>query len=279
MNVSFPSDFVPWMIAGLIALGTGCQSANSLKSSSLLSADIQYQQIQSSSFFESPQQISMVEIPKDLMGDNSWGIAYSEDSLMKTTSFAQNIQAEIAINAGFFNVKEGGSVTYLEVHDSVVSEVFYENKTGEAPSFISKSVLVITRDNQIQIGPNRGEDYYQKSDRERAVLVTGPLLLQKGKRTELEDNKFATSRHPRSCICETATKSILLIAVDGRSAQAAGMSLAELQEFLLLNNCRDAINLDGGGSTTLWVRKQGILNTPSDKTGERKVANILYFRK
>jgi len=60
------------------------------------------------------------------------------------------------------------------------------------------------------------------------------------------------------------------------------MNLKELQHFLLRLNCKDAINLDGGGSTTLWINAGGdsrIVNKPSDKEGERPVANILMIQK
>lgn len=60
------------------------------------------------------------------------------------------------------------------------------------------------------------------------------------------------------------------------------MSLKEVQQFLLRLTCKDAINLDGGGSTTLWINDgntKGIMNKPSDKEGERPVANILLIKK
>jgi exopolysaccharide biosynthesis protein len=52
-----------------------------------------------------------------------------------------------------------------------------------------------------------------------------------------------------------------------------------LQEFLVSQNCIEAINLDGGGSTTMWLQDKGIVNYPSDKTGERKVANAFIIKR
>ena len=69
-----------------------------------------------------------------------------------------------------------------------------------------------------------------------------------------------------------------MITVDGRSEDAAGMSLYELQAFLQTKDCLEAINLDGGGSTTMWVKDKGVVNHPSDKTGERKVANVIIIK-
>lgn len=58
---------------------------------------------------------------------------------------------------------------------------------------------------------------------------------------------------------------------------AAGMNLFEVQEYLLELGCTDAINLDGGGSTTLWIKDKGVVNIPSDSKGVRAVANALLI--
>ena len=55
------------------------------------------------------------------------------------------------------------------------------------------------------------------------------------------------------------------------------MSLIEAQKFLLTIGCIDAINLDGGGSTTMWVQDKGVVNSPSDISGERRVSNALLI--
>jgi exopolysaccharide biosynthesis protein len=73
---------------------------------------------------------------------------------------------------------------------------------------------------------------------------------------------------------------VLFVAIDGRTDSAAGMSLVEAQQYLLRMGCIDAINMDGGGSTTLWTEDHGVVNHPSDKTGERPVANaVLVIRR
>lgn len=56
------------------------------------------------------------------------------------------------------------------------------------------------------------------------------------------------------------------------------MNLFETQKYLLNLGCIDAINLDGGGSTTMWTKDKGVINIPSDNNGERPVANILFLK-
>jgi exopolysaccharide biosynthesis protein len=66
-----------------------------------------------------------------------------------------------------------------------------------------------------------------------------------------------------------------MITVDGRQpGVSVGMNLQELGEYLLSLGAIDAMNLDGGGSTTMFV-DGNVVNTPSDKEGERKVSDAI----
>jgi exopolysaccharide biosynthesis protein len=69
-----------------------------------------------------------------------------------------------------------------------------------------------------------------------------------------------------------------MVTVDGRQpGTSVGMNLQELAEMLLELGAVDAMNLDGGGSTTMFVGGK-VINQPSDKEGERKVSDaILVF--
>ena len=68
---------------------------------------------------------------------------------------------------------------------------------------------------------------------------------------------------------------IVLVTVGGRQPyHSLGMTLAELAAYLRQLGATDALNLDGGGSTTLVVRGT-VVNLPSDETGERPVSDVL----
>jgi len=93
---------------------------------------------------------------------------------------------------------------------------------------------------------------------------------------------FATGRHPRTAIgIANNGKRLLLVVVDGRrKPYSDGMTLRELATLMLALGARDALNLDGGGSTTMVVEnpksgKLEIANRPSDPTGERPVGDAL----
>jgi hypothetical protein len=84
---------------------------------------------------------------------------------------------------------------------------------------------------------------------------------------------FTTERHPRTMIGVSRDEVIWLITVDGRNPQVSvGMTFAELQRLALDLNLTYALNLDGGGSTTMVVQGN-VVNHPSDPTGPRRVSD------
>jgi hypothetical protein len=89
---------------------------------------------------------------------------------------------------------------------------------------------------------------------------------------------FTNTRHPRSAIGFNAdTSRFFFVTVDGRQpGYSDGMTLRELAAFMRELGCTQALNLDGGGSTTMIVRGK-VVNRPSDATGERAVANALLL--
>jgi large repetitive protein len=110
-------------------------------------------------------------------------------------------------------------------------------------------------------------------------LVGGfPLLLLDGEsvlhRVPRIWQPFASGRHPRTAVGTRADGTIILVVVDGRQeGYSVGMTLEETATLMLELGAVDALNLDGGGSTTL-VTAAGIINRPSDAE-ERPVANAV----
>jgi len=211
-------------------------------------------------------------------------LAFAKDSLIKTSSFAKQSNALAAINGGFFDMKAGGSVSFL-VSDG---KVIHENKPNvlSIGNEMGANALVIYENGKSEILPTEGANRIPMLKNVEDALVTGPLLLNNSQINNLQKRPFNDLKHPRSAIC-IGKKEIWLIAVDGRHKEATGLNLNELSQFLLTCGCQHAINLDGGGSTTLFLNTNkfnGIVNHPSDNKkfdseGERSVANILFIRK
>jgi exopolysaccharide biosynthesis protein len=115
------------------------------------------------------------------------------------------------------------------------------------------------------------------------IIGGGPQLIKNG-RVEITNAaekilpSFVSDGHPRTAIAKLKSGEILLVTVDGRQpGESIGMSLTMLASLLLEFDAIEAINLDGGGSTTMVIRNK-IINKPSDATGERPVSDaILVF--
>jgi exopolysaccharide biosynthesis protein len=111
-----------------------------------------------------------------------------------------------------------------------------------------------------------------------------PLLVRAGRNVVAEQAgivaTFGPARHPRTAVGWSADPPRLFwVVVDGRQAgYSAGMTLDELAALMLRLGAREALNLDGGGSSALVVRGM-VRNRPSDATGERAVGNALALER
>ncbi|RUL49821.1 S-layer homology domain-containing protein [Lysinibacillus antri] len=115
------------------------------------------------------------------------------------------------------------------------------------------------------------------------ILAAGPLLVKDNKVniSMSTSTSFAKTRAPRTAVAVDATGSrVFLVTVDGRqSGYSTGTSLMDLASYLISLGASAAINLDGGGSTTMVTRAPGgyyptLVNKPSDGS-ERRVSAIL----
>jgi hypothetical protein len=89
---------------------------------------------------------------------------------------------------------------------------------------------------------------------------------------------FGIRRNPRTMAGVTGDGRLLLVAVDGRApGYSAGLSFPEEAAVMRALGARDALNLDGGGSTTMTVRGT-VVTRPSDATGERPVGDAILIR-
>ncbi|GAB2643081.1 phosphodiester glycosidase family protein [Emticicia sediminis] len=204
-------------------------------------------------------------------------------SLQKTSKIAADLGVIAAVNAGFFDMKNGGAVDFLKIGGTVIDTTRLSN-VARLP-FHSISGVII-ENNKVSIIKGEQKAGWEKNITQENVLLTGPLLIYGGVMEELAKTPFNDNRHPRTCACVTNDKKLLLITVDGRSAESFGMTLAELSKLANALNCKDAINFDGGGSTTMYIKGQpesGVVNYPSDNklfdhAGERPVSNIFYVK-
>jgi exopolysaccharide biosynthesis protein len=235
------------------------------------------------SLFSSNQNLSILEIKQknSLLFD----LGYNSKVLLKTSDFGKQNNAIAALNGTFFDIANGGSVDYIRADGLVINE----NRLGKSGKRAAhqESALVFDK-GRLNIAKWNGSPDWEQTLEGEDIMVSGPLLILNQTIEKLDTaNAFNKTRHPRTAVAITKNKRVLLITVDGRNENSEGLSLFELTKLMRWLRATEAINLDGGGSTTLWInnyKETGIVNFPTDNRkwdhqGERKVANVVLLKK
>lgn len=233
--------------------------------------------------FASNQQIFVLEIPDTA----HYTLAFAhEPRRTKTSEMARKHEAVAAVNGSFFDMDKHFPICYLRI-DSVnigentpgkdtVNRKYYQYGTL---CLLGDSVFILKTDSS-----RRWEEALPYPD----IMTAGPLLIWHDTLQYMRDDRtFVTNRHNRTAVGIREDGTVLLFVADGRFKQAEGLSLTELQQILRWLGCRDALNLDGGGSTTLFLNigdYHSVVNCPSDNgrfdhDGERGVSNAVLILK
>ena len=241
---------------------------------------IVHKRAQIKTLYQGCQHINLVEIPKKRKFRFDIG---SPGGMKPTSGIAKDNKALAALNGSYYNMKNGSSVCFLKKDMQVVDST----TVGEFDSRVTGAVR--THKHKVDILPWDVDTERAYRGKKGTVLASGPLLLQDGTVCPWDgcSESFITAKHPRSALYVTRDK-VVFLTVDGRSpGNAIGVNIPELAHLIRVLGGRDAINLDGGGSTTLWMEEgegNGILNCPSDNRrfdheGERSVSNAIFVRK
>ena len=200
--------------------------------------------------------------------------------MTRTSDIAKENDALAAVNGNFFSFKKPhNSVDYLKV-DGI--EICGNGGDG-ARSYNQSGVIAIDKKGRVSLHkPDSTDKQWERRLEEPNIMTAGPLLMSDGIKEPLKNVSFYTTRHPRTAVAILDNNTVLLVTVDGRNASAQGMSLEELQKTISWLGAKHLINLDGGGSTTMYIKDKGVVNYPSDNKkldhfGERKVANALLL--
>jgi len=126
--------------------------------------------------------------------------------------------------------------------------------TGGRADFVINGGPELVRDGRVHATPNRD-----------GMVRPGDPSFYYG---------WAAKRNPRTIAGVDGRGRIMLVTVDGRATTSLGLSIAESADLAQALGMRDAINLDGGGSTTM-VAHDKVVNTPSDAAGERPVGDAI----
>lgn len=239
-------------------------------------AEVGYAQV---NLFNSVQSISVIRYPMDKVG--TFIANDSADAADSTSALALRHGGIAAVNASYFNVKTLYPTTYTK------DDGHQEGWTTPAELFRVDGLVAIRKngkDVRIFKSDTLGYDAVTKGYKE--ALAGGPVLLLDGEeaRASWPYTSFYYLRHPRTFVGTTADGMVYLVVIDGRfPGQGIGATIHETATIARLFGLKDAINLDGGGSSTLWTKEFGTINHPYDNKrfdhfGQRVVPNIIYIR-
>lgn len=186
-----------------------------------------------------------------------------------------------SVNTGYeFGEEVVGKVTAIRPYGQYTSATIPEN--GFVISAVDKAEVDKIRD--MKVGDTVGLTVENDADWEEAqfMLATGPLLVQDGKVNLSIDlaSPRVTQRTARTAVATNADGSnAYFVTVDSAASGSTGMTLIEFANYLESIGAYQAINLDGGGSTTMVTRKYGehyptLVNRPVSGY-ERNVSAIL----
>lgn len=231
-------------------------------------------------YFNSNQYMAVLEIP----AKSGHGLALAcEPKRTKTSEMAQKHHAIAAVNGSFFDMDKDNPICYLRI-DGQELGVNEPGKDTINRKYYQYGTLVIDS-GRVQILHTDSNRMWERQLANQNIMTAGPLLIYHGQNQPMRnDLSFVNKRHNRTAIGIRPDGTVLLFVVDGRTKSSAGMSLDELISTLRWLGCHEALNLDGGGSTTLYVRNAphgGVVNHPSDNglfdhSGERTVSNIVW---
>lgn len=225
----------------------------------------------------------------------------------KPSEIGKEVGAVFALNGGYFHVKQRIPSVYLRegkeqlgyTHPTELYRV--DGLLGFKDRKGRKSRIEVVTDTT---------EYAQASRGWYSAMASGPMLIvgeeivvpvlmgnmadganvaamaeeqkQGAKiRTHYSSAQFYDKRHPRAAFGTDDEGYAYLVVIDGRfKGQADGASIYETAFICRLLGMTNAINLDGGGSTTLWTEETGVLNHPCDNktfdhNGERSVPNLI----
>ena len=224
----------------------------------------------------------------------------------KPSILGKEMGALAAVNAGYFHVKPRIPSVYFRIGDEVYGHT-HPTETYRVDGILGfkdkdgKEMLIAYADTT---------QYEAIAADWHTVMASGPMLVSGGEirvpllmgdgadgdniaamqdeqkkgskiRTHYSSAQFYDKRHPRAAVGTDNEGNIYYVVIDGRfKGQGDGASIYETAYICHMLGMTEAINLDGGGSTTLWTEETGVINHPYDNKkwdndGERAVPNLI----
>ena len=221
-----------------------------------------------------PRSINVLEITPT--ASTVVDVGFKWGSLAKTSTMCTTADAVAGVNASYFNAN--GPHDYFKV----AGKVYTVGRTSPAQV---DGAMIWSGNHYISFVKLPAGSPSAVSMTHSNIMACGPLLMLDSKLITQRTTDHFSVTHPRTAIGTSKSGKIFLVTVDGRFANnAVGVSTTDLGLIMKALGCDDAFNLDGGGSTTMWIKdKGGVVNYPCDNekfdhAGERSVGSVIYVK-
>jgi exopolysaccharide biosynthesis protein len=231
-------------------------------------------------------------------------VSRDADKREAPTDFARRSGALVVVNAGYFrmDLDPASHVGLLLVDGVLLSPALRSVLRNDQRYYLARAALGIMPDGSIDVAwvssregvlyeweeppQNSPEHPVDALDIEglavwpaRHAVSAGPVLLRDGQRyiTSEQEVFFGSTIpdiHPRTAACVDSAGDLLLLVVDGRQRDSRGVDLVELANLMLALDCEQAVNLDGGASSTLVVAGE-LVNRPAGGVAERQIMSAI----
>lgn len=195
-----------------------------------------------------------------------------------TSQMAMDNNAVAAINGGAFVdtsssanwTGNGGTPSGVIISDGKVA--FSDLKPGQGTT-----CMAMDSEGKMHVGTYTLEQL--KNMGTTQAVSFGPVLIKNGQPLDLSDKSASWGVAPRTAIGQRADGSIVMMVIDGRSiVNGLGATITELQTLMLTKGkCVNAINLDGGKSSTMYLDGK-VINNLSNGLGERYIASAVVVK-
>lgn len=207
--------------------------------------------------------LSSAQYLKTAFADSTYGRNVTD----KTSEIAREADAVLAVNGDYYGARQSGYV--------IRNGVLYRDSASES------EMLLIRTDGSFEIvSASAASAEELLSGGAWQVLCFGPGLVEDGEIAveEGEEVGHAKASNPRTAIGMLNEGHYLFLVSDGRTGESEGLSLSELGELMAAMGCREAYNLDGGGSSTMVFLGEVVNNptTNGKRISERSVSDIVY---
>ncbi len=184
--------------------------------------------------------------------------------------YIENYTIVAAINGAGYNMNTGEPGGLL-----VMGGVEYH-----APN--NAGFFGILDDGSAYIGTTEEYNTIYKDRVMEGIAGFGTFLIRDGQIVVSHSDNYTNERHSRTAVGITADGQVVFMVLDGRQEPVScGGSYQEIAQIMLEAGCVEAVNLDGGGSTTYLAKQEGqdelsLVNSPSDGV-ERSVSTSLIM--